>query len=67
MTWSVQGAEAIDDAIGGCDLDDSAEIRGDELIVHTITTHGSYNVHVRVKVPKVALLQLMLNVGWIPT
>ncbi len=66
MTWSVQGSKAVDDAIESCDLDEYAEIIGDELVVHTLMKSGSYNRHVWVKVPKVALLQLLANVGWVP-
>ena len=44
----------------------SAEVVGDELVVHTMTEHGSYNVHLNVKIPKDVLLQLLENAGWVP-
>ena len=65
MTWSVQGTKAVDEFIGS-DLDDSAEIQGEELVAHAIMQRSSYNVHVYVKIPKAALLQLLANAGWVP-
>jgi hypothetical protein len=41
MSWSVNGTKAVD-AVLGFDFDDSAEVVGDELVVHTLTEHGSY-------------------------
>lgn len=65
MSWSVHGTKAVDKVIG-FGFDDSVEVVGDELAVHTMTENGSYNVHLNVKIPKDVLLQLLANAGWLP-